>query len=298
MKPKTFTLSQARKLLPARLPEAHKGDYGHALIVAGSRGMGGAAGLAGLGALRSGAGLVTVAVPGSQQRLVASVIPEAMTLGLPESEGRWIGPASAAAVRDLLKARRFTAVALGPGLGTAPAVVEAVAEIVRACAALPLAIDADGLNCLSSMPETAAEALFRGRAVPAVLTPHPGELARLVKKTTNAIQADRAASAARAARRFGAVCLLKGHRTVVTDGAAVSENSTGNPGMAKGGMGDILTGLIGGFLAQRLAPFDAARLGAFVHGLAGDLAAKQTGEAALLPRDLAAALPKALKKLS
>ena len=118
-----------------------------------------------------------------------------------------------------------------------------------------------------------------------------------VKRTTTAIQADRAASAARAARRFSAVCLLKGHQTVVTDGADASTNSTGNPGMAKGGMGDVLTGIIGGFLAQGLAPLDAAKLGAYVHGLAGDLAAKEAGEAAMLPRDLAAALPKAFKKL-
>lgn len=296
MTPRTFTLAQARRLLPARPQTSHKGDFGHVLIVAGSRGMGGAAALTALGALRSGAGLVTVAVPASQQRLVAEIAPEALTLALPESAGR-IGPAAVPALRGVLLQRPITAVAIGPGIATAPAVAAALTLLIPACASLPLVLDADALNCLAAMQGRYAESLLKGRSVPAVLTPHPGEAARLLATASAKIQADRAAAAARLAARFRSVCLLKGHRTVVTDGKTASLNPTGNPGMAKGGMGDVLTGLIGGFLAQGLAPLDAARLGAFAHGLAGDLAAGETGQAALLARDLAAALPAALKRI-
>jgi len=292
VKPVSFTLAQARKLLPARPKASNKGDFGHVLVIAGSPGMGGAAALAGMGALRSGAGLVTVAVPKSRQDMVAAVLPEALTTGLPETRGG-IGPSAVPAIRTLLATRKITAVAIGPGLTVAPVVSAALQWLMPSLKGLPLLLDADALNCLAWMKE----GLLRGRSSPAVLTPHPGEAARLLKCTSAAVQADRAAAAARIALRFNAVCLLKGHKTLITDGKRTSLNPTGNPGMAKGGMGDVLTGLIGGFLAQGLAPYDAARLGAYVHGLAGDIAAKEVGETAMLPRDLAAALPKALRKL-
>lgn len=275
-----FNLAQARKLLPSRPKDSHKGDYGHVVVVAGSRDMAGAAILAGMGALRSGAGLVTLAVPEAIRRTVAAALPEALTTAAPPEPSQ------------------YDALALGPGMTTRPAVRRAVSALLRACAAAPAVVDADALNCLALAPHP--ERALRGR----VITPHPGELARLLKRTAKAVQADRVGAAGAAARRFGCVCLLKGYRTVVagprpgprTPGP-VSINPTGNPGMAKGGMGDVLTGLIGGFLAQGLAPFDAARLGAFVHGLAGDLAARRTGPAALLAREVAAALPEALKRL-
>ena len=254
--------------LPPRRADSHKGDYGRVLIVAGSRGFSGAAVLCGRGALRGGAGLVTVACPRDIQDVVAAGDPCYMTFAPTEDAA------------DLPKA---DVVAVGPGLG--PNAGGLVRELLAHFAG-PLVIDADALA-----------AVPRGgfaRSVPAVLTPHPGEFARMLGKTTGEVQADREGLAVGFARAEGVVLLLKGSGTVVTDGRRVYRNGTGNPGMATGGCGDVLTGLIAALLGQGLPPFEAAALGAWVHGRAGDLAAQRLGEVSLTASDLLDTLPAAL----
>jgi NAD(P)H-hydrate epimerase len=279
-----------RALLPRRAPDGHKGDYGHVLVIAGSRGKGGAARMAALGALRAGCGLVTAAVPAS---LVNRLLPgamEVMTEPLDETAEGTI--AWSALPRLLALAEGKRAVALGPGLTTHPEtkkLVRALARRVR----VPMVIDADGLNAFSG-----EAALIRGRGRALVLTPHPGEMGRLMGRTAAEVQADRVASARALARSSRCHVVLKGHLTLVADpDGKVSANPTGNAGMAKGGSGDVLTGCVAGLMAQGLPAGAAARLGVFVHGLAGDVAAGRTGEMALLPRDILSGLPTAFRRL-
>jgi len=285
------------KLWP-RPRDANKGDFGKVLIVGGCRDFVGAPSLAANAALRSGAGLVTVGVGRSIQTAVVSLAPCATSMGLPEDEH---GMISEAGVSELLEAvvsrKRFDVVAVGPGLGRARAVVRLIEEVVRA--AIPLVVDADGLNVL-------AEGHWPGKlGGPCVITPHPGELSRLVKVSIPEIQTDREHWAVEAVRRMaggkeqsGAVCLLKGNRTVVTNGGWMYINTTGNPGMATGGTGDVLTGVIAALVGQGLSTFDAAVLGSHVHGLAGDLAAEAVGEISLIASDLIHYLPAAFKRLA
>lgn len=278
--------------LPARHADSHKGDYGRALLIGGSRGMSGAIALAGLAALRSGAGLVTLAVPRSIQDVVAGASPCFMTLALAD-DGRFVNAASSGDV--LAAATSMTAVALGPGLGRTPSVTDFVTRIYCEVSA-PLVVDADALFALAEagMPPAAAG--------PRILTPHPGEFARLTGKRVDG--AERVDAAAELARDWkskasgGLVIVLKGHETVVTDGARVSVNQTGNPGMATGGTGDVLTGVITALLCQGLSPFDAARLGVHVHGLAGDLAARALGQVSLIASDVIDFLPAAFRQLA
>ncbi len=256
--------------LPARRADSHKGDFGRVLIVAGSRGFSGAAILCGRGALRGGAGLVTVACPADVQNVVAAGNPCYMTADLPDHAVE-LPPADV--------------VAIGPGLGHTANVAGLVRELITSFAG-PLVIDADALAALapgSSM-----------RTVPAVLTPHPGEFARLVNKSVTEVQRQREELAVEYAREQGVVMLLKGSGTIVTDGTRLYINDTGNPGMATGGCGDVLTGLIAALLGQRLPPFEAAVLGTWAHGRAGDLAAAQFGEISLTAVDLLDHLPAAL----
>lgn len=277
-------------LLPERSPETHKGDYGHVLIVAGSPGKGGAAILAARAAVRSGAGLVTAAVPEPLAAVVDLGSIESMTLALPAGGSGQI--AASAVERVLAAAEGKSVLALGPGLGQDEETARAVRRI--ACeVALPLVLDADGINAFAGCAADLA-----GRGEETVLTPHPGELARLLGVPTTEVQDDRLAAARRAAAETEAVVVLKGHRTLVaTTGGEVHVNPTGNPGMASGGTGDVLTGLIAGLLAQGLGALDAARLGVYLHGLAGDLAAARTGETALAAGDLVSSLPAALQAL-
>jgi NAD(P)H-hydrate epimerase len=286
--------TSAGALLPRRQRASHKGSYGHLLAVAGSRGKSGAAVLLARGALRCGVGLVTVAVPASTQDRVAVQQAEMMTEGLAETAAGSLGAAAPEQVRALQAQR--TALALGPGLGGEPETVDAVRAIVGG-AALPLVLDADALNALSTagvapLPQAGPDASW-------VLTPHPGEAARLLGCTAAEIQADRLGSARRLARETAAVVLLKGDRTLIAspDGR-VSINSSGNPGMATGGTGDVLTGAVGAFLARGLAPREAARLAAFVHGDAGDRAASRLGVEGLIASDVVQELPAALNRLS
>ncbi|HVS00082.1 MAG TPA: NAD(P)H-hydrate dehydratase [Thermoanaerobaculia bacterium] len=279
-------------LVPPREPGTHKGDYGHALIVAGSPGKSGAAILAARAAIRAGAGLVTAAVPAPILDVVDLGSIESMSLALPAGPVADGGQLTEeAAARVLAAAEGKDALAVGPGLGTDAA--PAIRRIAAECP-LPLVLDADGLNAFAGR---AAE--LAGRPGPTVLTPHPGELGRLLGISTAEVQADRIAAARRAAAETGAVTVLKGSLTLIAEpDGTVWVNPTGNPGMASGGTGDVLTGMIAGLLAQGLGPLDAARLGVYLHGLAGDLAAARLGEPSLAAGDLLDSLPAAFRRLA
>ncbi len=287
--------ADARRAWPPRPRSAHKGTFGHVLVVAGSTGKTGAAVLAALGALRSGAGLVTVATPEPCLPIVAASRPELMTEPLAS------GPEGAVARGGLERALELAsardAVVLGPGLGQAPHTRAFVREFVRRCP-VPLIVDADGLNALgASGAEGAASELLR-RAPATVLTPHPGEMARLVGGSARDVQARRLDAARALAAHSGAVVALKGQRTVIArpDGMA-AVNPTGNPGMATGGTGDVLAGITGALLARGCDAWTAATAATYLHGLAGDRASARMGEEALLASDLVDALPDALRAL-
>ena len=277
------------RAVPRRRPDSHKGTHGHVFVVAGARGFAGAAVLAARGALRGGAGLATVALPSSLAAVPAASLPEAMTLPLPETDAGTLGPAAEALIRAAAAAAdgAHTVVAIGPGLTTHPDVAGVVRRLVPSLPC-PLVADADALNALAEDASPLRDA--RG---PVVITPHPGELARLVGSSIGEIQRDRVAAARSAASSFGAVTVLKGARTVVAapDGRA-GIIPTGNAAMAAGGMGDVLTGVVAALLAQHLSPWEAAACAAYLHGLAGDLAAP--GEAGLLAHEVADAIPRAL----
>ncbi len=285
-----ITQDIARALLPERPSGGHKGTFGHVLILAGSRGFTGAPRLAAEAACRSGAGLVTVGVPASLSDIVATMLMEAMSLPLPATEAESF---SHDAVRPALEAAKSrSAAALGPGISQHDSTQRFVAEFVAQCP-VPLVVDADGLNCLSNSLDA-----LRDCCVPVLLTPHPGEMARLAKCSTAEVQAHRQELAVSFAKAHGCVVLLKGQGTVAAapDGAC-SVNATGNAGLGTGGTGDVLTGLLGGLLAQGMEVYDAARLGAFVHGLAGDIAAQQRTQRGLIARDVIDAIPAAWRNL-
>lgn len=279
--------SRSLPRLPDRHPESHKGTFGTALLIGGARGMAGAISLAGMAALRAGAGLVRLAVPDVCLELVASFEPSYMTAALP----------SDTAGRIALDARRLidrwatsaTAVACGPGLGRSLGLTALVCGLYRSLAK-PMVVDADALNALAARPQAMDQA-----AGPRILTPHPGEFARLVGRT-RLPRDQREAAAVDLAGRWGVVLVLKGHRTLITDGQRLARNATGNPGMATGGTGDVLTGVITALLCQGLAPLDAARLGVYLHGLAGDLAAARLGQESMIARDLIDFLPEAFQQ--
>jgi ADP-dependent NAD(P)H-hydrate dehydratase len=275
--------------LPRRAHDAHKGTFGTVLVVAGSRGMAGAAVLSGTGALRAGAGLVRVACPASVQDVVAAGNPCYTTAGIRQHADGSFGDGTAAEVIEL--ARAADVVALGPGLGQAPGVAAFVRELVEGLPETPVVLDADGLNAVAPFA-----AGFPGRSAPLVLTPHPGEFARLLGVSVADVLADREARAVEFAGRARVVLLLKGAGTLVTDGARLYRNTTGNPGMATGGSGDVLTGVIAALVGMKLAAFDAAALGAWVHGRAGDLAAAKFGQTGLTAADLPEFLPAAFRE--
>jgi NAD(P)H-hydrate epimerase len=285
----TIDAVDLRPGLPLRPADAHKGTFGHVLVVAGSRGKTGAAALAARGALRSGAGLATVATPASCLPVVAALAPEYMTLALDDEDGA----CAASALRTVLDAQADV-IAVGPGLGTGPG----AAALVRGLLAhdrRPLVIDADAINVLALAPE----ALRGTPGRPVILTPHPGELARLAGVGTADIQRDRLAAVRGTAARHGVHVVLKGHRTLVAapDGC-VSINTTGNPGMATGGSGDVLTGMIAAWMAQVVDPAYACRLAVYLHGLAGDLAAIAESETALIAGDIVDHLGAAMRVLA
>jgi ADP-dependent NAD(P)H-hydrate dehydratase len=276
--------------LPRRAGDGHKGTYGKVVVVAGSREMAGAAVLAGRGALRAGAGLVRVACPAAAHPVVAAGNPCYMTVPLRQHADGSFGDGVAEEVTEL--GREANAVAIGPGLGRTDDAARLVRAVLRELPRTPMVVDADALNALAPLGDE-----FRDRPMPLVLTPHPGEFARLAGVSSHDAVVRREELAVGFAWKTGAVVLVKGAGTVVTDGRRVYRNTTGNPGMATGGSGDVLTGVVGALLAQGLAPFDAAVLGAWVHGRAGDLAAAALGQTGLTAADLPEYLPAAFRDL-
>jgi NAD(P)H-hydrate epimerase len=274
---------------PAREAAAHKGSFGHVLVIAGSVGKTGAATLAALGALRAGAGLVTLAVPASVHDILEVKLTEAMTVPVPETDARTIAREALDPLLGLAEGK--AAVAIGPGLGTHPSTRDLVRELVVRLP-IPLVVDADGVNALAG-----ADDCLRRAAGPRVLTPHPGECSRWLGVPSAEILRDRIPLVQKAVADLRITLVLKMARTLVghpTDGLAVVP--TGNPGMATGGTGDVLTGLIAGILARGIPSGLAARAGAYVHGLAGDLAAERFGPEAMLAGDLLDCVPDAIRR--
>jgi len=278
-------------LLPRRLPSAHKGQFGRVLVIAGSVGMTGAAAMCAEAALRVGAGLVTVGCPASVNDILEVKLTEAMTFPLPETYLRTLDTPALALILEL--AEDADVLAVGPGLSRQPETAVLIRRLV-ARVGKPMVIDADALNALAD-----ATVLLEGQHAPAVLTPHPGEMARLMGVSTGKIQAKRAHFAEAAAKRFRSVAVLKGARSIIAEsGRPLTFCPTGNPGMATGGTGDVLTGTIAGLIAQGLLPFEAAAAGVYLHGLAGDIAAERVGEPSLLAGDVLEALPEAIQRVS
>lgn len=271
--------------LPRRAPTAHKGDFGRLLIIGGSYGMHGAPLLAAAAAFRSGAGLVTIALPRSLYSIAGAAELRATWLPLPDHDGV-LGPAS---LTPLLAAcGRADVVALGPGLGTALETTALVRELVPRIER-PLVLDADGLNAFAGEP-----AHLAGHRRVTVVTPHAGELHRLTGQRPGDSDEPRRLAAVDLAMRAGATVILKGHRSVVSNGLESHFNTTGNPGMASGGSGDVLSGCVAALLALLPDELLAARIAAFAHGRAGDLAAAVLGEIGVTATDLIERLPAAL----
>lgn len=269
-------------LLPDRNPWGHKGNFGKLLLLCGSRGYTGAAFFAAMGALRSGAGLVFLGVPESIYGIEAVKLNEPVIFPLPDAGGRL----SVDAVPEILtRFPQMDAVLVGPGLGQSEGTL-AVVRAVLEKAECPVVVDADGINVLSAHRD-----LLRGRKSPTILTPHDGEFARL----GGVMGEDRMAAAAALAEELGCVVLLKGHETCITDGTDGYLNPTGNPGMAVGGSGDVLAGVITALLGAGLPPLEAAACGAWLHGAAGDRCAAELGQYGMLPTDMLSALPRLMK---
>lgn len=276
------------KLIP-RADDTHKGTYGRALIVGGSRGMAGAVALSGIAAVNSGAGLVTVAVPDRCLETVAAHSLCFMTLPLRDNTQGRIDKGALTELRPYVE--KASSVGIGPGLGRGGGISYVVGQMFRRYAKC-MVIDADGLNALASDPDG-----VMGSAGPRILTPHVGEFRRLVAQPDLSAE-DCHAAAIELARERQLIIVLKGNRTLVTNGSDVYENDTGNPGMATGGSGDVLTGVITALLGQGYSEMDAAVLGVHVHGLAGDIARDRFGEISMNAKDIADSLSEAFKRLS
>ena len=277
-------------LLP-RNPDSHKGKFGHLLVLAGSPGKTGAAALVSQAALRVGTGLITLGVPESLNSILEEKVTEVMTEPLPETREKTLGLSAQQRIFELCS--RKTALALGPGLSLNLETVRLVQQVVRK-SPLPAVIDADGLSALAGKPE-----ILRKNQKELILTPHPGEMARLAGISIEEVQKDRIEVARGFAKEYGVILVLKGSRSLIASpGGEVFINPTGNPGMASGGTGDVLTGMIGGLLAQGLPALEAAKLGVYLHGLAGDYAAFLKGERGIAATDLVELAPVVLNALA
>ena len=273
---------QVLDILPDRKSDSHKGDYGKILLICGSRGYTGAAALAAMGALRCGAGLVFLAVPESIYEIEAVKLLEPIVLPLPDHDGK----ISTDATKELYRLLHDKdAVLIGPGLGKSEGTLSAV-RLVAEHFQGPVVLDADGINVLAKHKD-----ILRGRTNPTVITPHEGEFTRLTGKPIT----DRVADACALARELSVTVVLKGHETVITDGKTSYINQTGNAGMAVGGSGDILAGMITGLLGQGIVPIEAASCAAWLHGKAGDLCAAELGQYGMLPSDMLTVLPRLMK---
>ena len=279
---KKLDAQKVRALLPDRDPSGHKGTFGKILLLCGSRGFTGAAYLAAMGALRSGAGLVYLGVPESIYAIEAVKLNEAVVFPLPEVHGML----SEEAVPEILRRLpQMDAVLIGCGLGKSHGTL-AVLQSVLENAACPVVVDADGITLLA-----AHKNILRGRAGATILTPHEGEFLRF----WGSLQGGREASAVNCAKETRCITVLKGHETVITDGETTYINPTGNPGMAVGGSGDVLSGIITALLGQGMTPLEAAACGVWLHGRAGDLCAEELGQYGMLPTDMLSKLPRLLK---
>lgn len=322
--PKKITKRLIRSWIPDRKSDSHKGDYGHVLILAGSRGMTGAATLSAWGALRGGAGLVTVGIPESQQEIVAkNVRPEAMTLSLPETSERTFSEDALFNILDFIEKRKVSSLAIGPGISRNSETAQLVRKLLIRLSDKKgniqgIVLDADGFLAVKS---DSGEDILMDLNLPVIVTPHLGEMSKFCGITVETIENDRIQFVQKFAKLYRIICVLKGYKTVVSDGSEIFINSTGNPGMATGGSGDVLTGLIAALVSQmaeskgqsakskkekdfnsmlsaiRYPLLRAACAGVFIHGLAGDLAKKTKTEISLIAGDIAEKFPEALKKV-
>jgi len=279
-----------KKIFPyaPRKADTHKGDYGHVLIVAGSTGMTGAAYLASEAAVLMGSGLVTCAVPRSLNTIMEIKLTEGMTLPV-EDKGKGVFAASAfTAIKKF--SERVDSAAIGPGISQTEETEGLVRKLIQNLD-IPIVLDADGINCVAAEP-----GILKKAKSPLVITPHPGEMSRLIRKESAYIQKNRKKVAKEVAKRYGATVVLKGKNTIVASRKGdVYVNKTGNPGMASGGVGDVLTGMIASLIGQGFSPFNAAKCGVYIHGLAGDLAAKEKGEVSLHAQDVLDNISKAVQ---
>ena len=279
---KAIDQDRINTFLPVRENNTHKGDYGKILLLCGSRGYTGAAALAAMGALRTGAGLVYLGVPECIYEIEASKLLEPVILPFAQENGTF----SARAVAQILPfINKMDAILIGPGLGQSEGTFALVKAVLEQ-ASCPVVLDADGINVLCLHKD-----ILRERTAPTILTPHDGEFARIGGQVT----LDRCQCAAELAGDLGCIVLLKGHRTVITDGKCCYINETGNPGMATGGSGDVLAGIITCLLGLKIPPLEAAACGAWLHGRAGDICAEEIGQYGMLPQDMVNVLPRLLR---
>lgn len=274
--------NQVMQLLPTRSVDAHKGSFGKILLLCGSRGYTGAAALAAMGALRSGAGLVYLAVPESIYAIEAVKLTEPVIYPVFDENGMY-APSSVEKILSIAQGKN--AILIGSGMGQSAGTLAATKAVLENYPG-PVVLDADGINVMKAHKD-----VLRGRPYPTILTPHPGEFQRFTGNYSD----DRIAIASELAMELGVIVLLKGHKTVITDGVSCYINPTGNPGMATGGSGDVLSGIIVSLLGQGLKPLEAAACGAWLHGAAGDICASEIGQYGMIPSDMIQVLPRLLK---
>lgn len=285
-----ITYDMVKGAIKDRVPNSHKGSYGHLLVIAGSVGKTGAAALASLGALRSGAGLVTLGIPESLNSAMEAKLTEVMTEPLPETYEHTFSLEALERIRELTLKKG--AVAMGPGISTHPQTRDLILRLITELT-IPLIIDADAINALAGYLD-----ILRQAKSQVVLTPHPGEMARLLGISASEVQKDRVGIARVVSREHGVYVLLKGARTIIGDPEGnIYISPTGNPGMATGGMGDVLTGMIGGFMIQGYEVLDACLVSVYIHGLAGDLIARDKGETGMIAMDIVGRLPEVIRDI-
>ncbi|MFQ5646512.1 MAG: NAD(P)H-hydrate dehydratase [bacterium] len=284
-----LTKERVKSWIPVRRADSHKGTYGHTLVVAGSKGMSGAAVMNALGAYKAGAGKVTLAVPESILDQVASQVPEMMTATLPETDQGYLSQKAIVPVLNLSKGK--SVLVIGSGLSNETEIRALVAELINKME-IPMIIDADGINAIKL-------AALKYANIPVILTPHPGEMAALLDISTADVQENRLDAAQKTAKASKSYFLLKGNHTVIAgpDGNTFV-NTTGNPGMATGGAGDVLSGMIGGLISRGLKPLPAAAAGAFIHGLAGDIAAGEYGQESMMTGDIINSIAEAYREVT
>ncbi len=279
---KELNHSDIIQILPDRDLHTHKGDFGKILLLCGSRGYTGAAALAAMGALRTGAGLVFLGVPECIYEIEATKLMEPIVFSLPDNDGKF-SDSAITPIRERMQGK--DAILIGPGMGSCESTFLIVKTVLQEYTG-PVVLDADGINVLSGHID-----ILRGRTGITVLTPHAGEFMRIAGELTD----DRIGSAVEFAKLSGSIVLLKGHRTVITDSNICYVNNTGNPGMAVGGSGDVLAGMITALLGQGISPLEAAACSAWLHGAAGDICAEEIGQYGMLPTDILNVLPRLLK---